>query len=126
MKRGYLGMALLGAILLLSILISGISARRAEPIHENLEQAAGAALRGDWQKTAALTGKARAAWEDGKFYFSCFAHQDEVRDIDSLFGQLEIYQSAREGPGCSALCVMLENLTRELQEDQCLNLHHLL
>ena len=126
MKRGIFGICLLIGLLALGIAAMLTAKHQLTPIEEDLGQVSQAALHGDWQKTAALTGKARAAWEDCRDLFSCFAQQEEIHEIDRLYDQLEIYAVAGEKRLCSSIAAQLRNLTKELQEDQLLNLPHLL
>ena len=126
MKRG-----LIGGILMVLLLFAGLTEmktvrRELNPMADTMEQAAQAVLRGVYKKTAALTAKARAAWEDSHFRFSCLSHQQAVRQIDGLYDEVEVFLQAKEKVHCSAACQALKNQLRALLEDQKLDLPNLL
>ena len=126
MKRGFIGIFLL--LLLLFGGLSQIKAAREDlkPIEQTVSLAGQAALAGDWEKTAALTKKARAAWETHILKFSCLAQQQSVREITSLYDEVEVFLAAREAVHCSATCAVLKNQLQALLEDQALELQNLL
>ena len=126
MKRGFFGIFLL-LLLLFGGLSQGRSARRdLKPIADTMMLAGQAALEENWEQTAALTEKARAAWESCISKFSCLAPQQSVREISALYEEVEIFLKAEEGGHCSAACSMLKNQLLALLEDQALNLQNLL
>ena len=126
MKRGFFGIFLL-LLLFFGGLSQGRSARQnLKPIAQTMSLAGQAALEEDWEKTAALTGKARTAWESYTLKFSCLAQQQSVREITALYEEVEIFLKAEEGGHCSAACSMVKNQLLALLEDQALNLENLL
>ncbi len=126
MKRGTFGVILLLVILIGSLLCSLMVRNQIGSLTEDLERAAQAALRKDYKETAALTEKVSTAWKKYRMKFSCLSHQDAVREIDSLFAQMEVFQSTEEAACCSAACVMLKNQLQALLEDQLPCFHSLL
>ena len=126
MKRG-----LFGAILLVLLLAGGLLQRTAareelSPIAADMDRASQAVLRGDLTKTAALTASSRAAWEQYRLKYSCLTEQQEIRSIDCLFDEAEVFLTAGEKVHCSAACAELKNLLQALKEDQSLSIPHLL
>ncbi len=126
MKRGMFGMGILAVLLILCLIFMGTAAVLPREICQNLYEAADTALLGDWEKTAALTEEARAAWEDIRLFYRCITYQDQIQEIDSLFSQLTAYERAQDGGTCGATCLSLADETRALGEDQLLTLWNLL
>lgn len=118
MKRGVFGILLLLVIFAGSFLYSFLVKNQICPLIENLEQASQAVLREDLKETAALTEKVSAAWEDYRLKFSCFSHQNSVREIDSLMSEIKVFYTAGELTLCRAACVQLKNQMQALLEDQ--------
>ena len=126
MKRGLFGMGILAVLLIVCLIVMGTAAVLPRQLAEDLQGAAEAALAGDWEKTAALTEGARAAWGEIRRFYCCITHQDALQKIDSLFSQLEAYRRAGEAGSYGAACLSLAAQTRSLGEDQLLTLWQLL
>ena len=126
MKRGTFGI-----LLLILLFFAGLSSMRSvreeiRPIAGNMELAAQAALREDYGQTAALTEKARTAWNENHLKFSLLSDQATVRTIDSLYDEVEVFLKAEEKVHCSAACQALKNQLQALMEEQNLSLPILL
>ena len=126
MKRGLFGMGILAVLLIVCLIVMGMAAVLPRQITEDLQGAADAALAGDWEKTAALTEKARTAWREIRPFYCCITHQDALQEIDSLFLQLDAYQQTGEAGSYGAACLSLAAQTRSLGEDQLLTIWQLL
>ena len=124
MKRCGLGAGLLLLLLLLSILLGNTLQRVSEPVSQQLDRAAQAALQGDAEKANALAREARAEWEKYWGFHSLCSHQDGVEEVDSRLAQLELY---REDPAVfAASCVALSRQVRALAEEHSRQLWHFL
>ena len=126
MKRGLFGCLLL--IVLLSAGLTELKATRQllKPIVSHAELASQTVLQGDFEKTAALTEKARAAWEKTRGRFSFLNEQEAVREIDRLYDEAEVFLRSGEKIHCSAAFASLKNQLQALLEDQQLSLPNLL
>lgn len=126
MRRGLLGMGILAVLLILCLMIMTAAAVLPRQLAADLQAAAEAALSEDWEKTAALTGKARAAWEEIRLFYCCITSQDEIQEMDSLFLQAAAYVQAEETGSCAAACLSLADQARSLGEDQILTIQYFL
>ena len=126
MKRGFFGPILLAVILTVSLLIGAAAKKELAPIAGDVDLASETVLQEQWQKTAALTEKSRAAWNEIRMKFSCLSQQQAVREIDSLYDQVEVFLNAEEAVHCSATCADLKNHLQALLEEQKLCLSNLL
>lgn len=126
MKRGAFGCILLIALFFFSLTGIRTAHQELSPIARRMDMASEAALQSDWQKTAALTREARAAWEDYRFKYSCLSQQEDVREIDGLYDEVQVFLKAGESVHCSAACAALKNQLLGLLEDQKLSFPSLL
>ena len=126
MKRGSFGVVLLAGLFFLSLTEARSVRQDLTPVAAYMEQASQTVLRGDIEKTAALTGQARAAWEAWRLKYSSLTQQQEVWEIDRLWEEVEVFLTAGETVHCSAACAELKNQVQALMEDQQLSLHNLL
>lgn len=126
MKRGVFGIVLLTAIFF-GGLWAGKSARQdLNQAADAMDLAARAVLQGDIEKTAALTLKVRTAWDDNRLKYSILSDQQQVREIDSLLDEAEVFLVAGERVHCGSTCAVIKNRLKSLLEDQQLQLHILL
>ena len=83
------------------------SAARTAPVR------ASSAGRQDWETAEALTQRARASWERGRWLHSCLGSQADVEQIDSRFDCLAPYYG--EARDFSAACISLRGQLRALR-----------
>lgn len=126
MKRGTFGILLLLLLLFAGLLESRSVRRDFSPIAYGMEQASQAVRRGDTKKAAALTGQARAAWEDFRAKYSSLTQQQDVWEIDSLWDEVQVFLESGETVHCSAACAELKNHLQAMLRSQQLSLHSLL
>lgn len=107
MKRGWIGLGLLLALLAGSIAVTRAMDRGHDPIARELETASDLALEGDWETAAALARNAKAEWEDKWNFGAAFADHEPMEEIDGLFAQVEVYVRAREEVSFAAVCAEL-------------------
>ncbi len=120
-----------GALLLIGLLIAGFGTSFGvrwvqEPITAQLEQAAQAGFREDWEQADALFTAAHARWEKYRSALATISDHGPMEEIDSLFGELEFYRKAADPIQFPALCKRLSQLTQAIGEALYLNWQNLL
>ena len=123
MKRIFLGLALLLALLGIAAVITVRMDRVYEPITNALRQAAEA---DDWKKAAFLADQAKTRWEEQRRFTATVADHSPMDEIDGLFAELEIYLRQQEMPHFAATCRHLAMLTEAMGDNHALNLWNLL
>jgi hypothetical protein len=126
MKRIFLGLALLLALLGIAAVITVRMDRVYEPITNALRQAAEAAEADDWKKAAFLADQAKTRWEEQRRFTATVADHSPMDEIDGLFAELEIYLRQQEMPHFAATCRHLSMLTEAMGDNHALNLWNLL
>lgn len=121
MKRLWIGLGIL-----LALLVAGIwSMNRMEDIHSGiaaeLEQAAAVLVEADWQRGDALLGSACKNWERNRKFTASMADHTTLDEIDAAFAQLEVYRLCREAVPCAAACARLARQIEALEEGGHLN-----
>ena len=112
MKRGWIGAALLAALLLLGIFSSLAMGLFHEPMAELLDRASEYALAENWEQAERLSDLAEDKWEEMWHFSASFADHGPMEEIDSLFAQLEVYRQVRDTVGFAAACA---SLSRQLE-----------
>ncbi len=112
MTRGWIGIGLLLVLLGCSIFVTQAMEDRHMPVSQNLEQAADAALAGDWETALAHSERAKGDWEDTWHFSASFADHEPMEEIDGLFAQVEVYGRSREAVSFAAVCA---DLARQLE-----------
>lgn len=126
MKRIFLGLALLLALLGIAAVITVRMDHVYEPITNALRQAAEAAEADDWKKAAFLADQAKTRWEERRRFTATVADHSPMDEIDGLFAELEIYLRQQEMPHFAATCRHLAMLTEAMGDNHALNLWNLL
>ena len=114
MRRFWIGVGLLGALLALGIWGSGRLRRSHMPSAADLDNAAACAMAEDWIRADGLTERARNTWEQSLRLTAAMHHQAPLEEIDALFRELEIYRAREETAAYCALCVHLSQLLKDL------------
>ena len=107
MKRSWIGL-----ILLLALLAGGTTAtwgmrKCHDPIARDLASAAEQAVHGDWAQGEVLMLRARDAWGRSRRFSACFADHTPMEEIDAMFAQVEVYAAAGEEADFAACCAAL-------------------
>lgn len=126
MKRFWVGVGLLGAMLILGIWTGQRMIRSPMPCAQDLEQAAAQAMAEDWTAAGALSDRARETWEQNRKFSASVANHRVMDEIDALFRELEIYRAREETAAYSAECMYLAERLRDLGNSFRLNLWNLL
>ncbi len=118
MKRLWLGIGILAVLLAVSCVTSSAMGRIHTPIADDLEAAAAAASREDWEKTKALAERAKARWEQYWYFTATVADHTPMDEIESLFAELEVYLQEQEMPHFSATSRQLAQLAASMADSQ--------
>lgn len=126
MKRLWIGIALLVAILAAGLWTS----HRLEEIHtsitENLDRAAQSAQQAQWAQADGFAEKAISQWQEGWHFSAALADHTFLDEIDGLFAQAEVYRKNRDAVAYAALCARLSCAIDAIQESHSLNWWNLL
>ena len=104
MKRLWLGVALLTALLALSLAAQAATSRIHDPIAKDLEQAADAALAEDWEQADRLYSQARELWQRCHRATAAIADHSPMDELDMLFAELRVFAREREAVHFAATC----------------------
>jgi hypothetical protein len=126
MKRFLLGLLILALLLGGSWLIHQSLRFIHEPIAEDLEQAAHAALQEEWGSALLLARRASDRWHRFHHFTAAFADHTPMDELDQLFAQLPFFAHQRENPHFSTTCQELSTLARAMAESQSLSWWNLL
>lgn len=126
MKRLWIGIGLLAAILVLGLWTSW----RMEDIHtdivDTLMDSAQAAQAGQWERADALAGQAREGWQRGWSFSAALADHTLLDEIDGLLAQGEVYRKNRDAVAYGAVCARMASAVDALQEAHKLRWRNLL
>ncbi|MBR3949841.1 MAG: DUF4363 family protein [Oscillospiraceae bacterium] len=126
MKRMWIGVGLLAAVLIVGI----CAANRMEEIHQeiakDLDRAAQSALKEDWDMADALFARAEKTWNKKRTLTSIFSDHAPIEEAESLFAQLRISAQAENEESFATACACLGSLLKAMGESQSLNLRNLL
>jgi len=96
MKRSWLGLLLLLALLFAGLFTTRKMTAIHDPIEVYLSQAAYWAKLEDWETADLFFQKAEKNWKRSEHFRACLADHNPVEDIDAAFAMLEVYRDARE------------------------------
>ena len=120
MKRCIFGVVLLVCLLAGCLLGDRAASRDPQIIADAMTLAAESAFQGDREKTAALTRGARAVWEHSRDLQNLVRHEDQIRQIDVLFADLEALRGREAGWLFGALCLNLRLRAQALGDQDLL------
>lgn len=121
MKRLWLGLSLLAVLLAVSLAVQAVSHRLHDPISQDLDRAADAALAGDWAEADRLYRRARDAWQRCHSATAAMADHSPMDELDMLFGELAVYARQRETVHFAAACRSASRMARAMWEAHRLN-----
>lgn len=107
MKRSWIGLGILLAVLVMSFLTARGMEQTQSPIAAGLEQAAELTLDGKWESACALAAQAQIRWRSRRSATAWVADHTPMEEIDSLFAQLKVLQQAGEQTDFAAACAQL-------------------
>ncbi len=126
MKRLWLGVAILAVLLGLTLgLQAGMSALH-EPIARELNQAAEAALAGDWALARNLSDQARDRWERTHSLTASVADHSPMDELDMLFAELPVFAREEEAVHFAATCRSAAQMAQAMAQAHSLTWWNLL
>lgn len=123
MKRIWIGIGILLALLALGLLVMRITDRQLGEVSKTLKQAAEAP---DWDRAVTLAQEARRNWKQKWHLMAALADHTDMDKIDGIFARLEIYQKRRAETDHAAACAQLSEAIRDLEENHRLSWWNLL
>ena len=107
MKRGWIGLALLVALLLSSL----FAAEMMEEFHEDSAKKLTRASAYAWEDNRApareLAFQAMKQWQEHREFTAAFADHEPMEDVDCLFAQLPAYARQEDTAHFAAICAEL-------------------
>ena len=126
MKRFWIGLFLLAALLGLGIFTTGAMDSAHTELARQLEQAGKAAGEENWPLAEDLLRRANATWEQRRGAIATLSSHGPMEEIDSLFSQLALYLKERERLGFLVCCDSLRSRVLALGQTHAVNWHSLL
>lgn len=126
MKRIWIGIGLLAALLLAGIWVADAMADSHEPGAADLRRASQLALEEDWDMAEALTGRARDTWEKRWRVTASFADHEPMDEIDGMFAELKVYARVKDEVAYSGTCAHLAELMDAMGKAHSFNWWNLL
>lgn len=126
MKRFWIGLLILALLFTGGILICESLRFIHQPIAEDLERAADAALQEDWSTALLLARRASARWYQFHRITAAFADHTPMDEVDGLFAQLPVFAQQRENPHFSSTCRQLSFLAQSMADSHSLSWWNLL
>lgn len=126
MKRIWIGIGLLAALLLAGIWVADAMEDSHEPGAADLRRASQLALEEDWATAEALTKRARDTWEKRWRVTASFADHEPMDEIDGMFAELKVYASAKDEIAYSGTCAHLAELMDAMGKAHSFNWWNLL
>lgn len=126
MKRLWVGVVVLFLLLAggiaLAVSLSGLHT----DISRNLENAALAAQKGDWQQARELAENADKTWSRYRHFSASFTDHEPLEQMDNLFAQLKVFETIPSPADYAALCTHLAQLSDAIAESHTLTWWNLL
>lgn len=126
MKRIYLGIGLLVALLLAGMGIAGAAEKAHAPAAADLEHASRLVLEGNWDKSEALHKRARDIWQQKWRLTASVSDHAPMDEIDALFAELVVHARLRDASGYAAVCAELAERLNAMSQAQAFSWWNLL
>ena len=118
MKHFWLGTGILLFFLIAGLLLTFAFCRIHEPLSETLDDAAQAALAGDWKKAVFFADTATSKWEKYRSFTAAVADHAPLEEMDAAFAILETYMELGWWGEFAALCAQLSQMACAMAESQ--------
>ena len=116
MKHLWIGALLLCCLLVLGAVVSYGVQQVQKPLTAQLEQAAEAGFGEDWTNAEGFLTAARDQWEKYRNFLAAVVDHKPMEEIDSLFGEVEVYQKIKDSTLFAGTCQKLGQLTQAIGE----------
>ena len=123
MKRIWIGVGFLAALLAVGLAVMQITDRQLSGIVQTLQQAS---LEPAFEEAIQLSHNAEAEWEHYSHLMAALSDHADIDDIDELFAQLKVYQLYKEHTHHAAVCAQLSKAILDLTENHRLTWWNLL
>jgi len=120
MKRMWIGIGILLALLAMGIALTTAFNSLHLPLAHKLNAAAEAALAGDWDTAEQSTRQCREHWDSCRRLTASFADHEPLEEMDGLLAQLEIWLWLREPEEFAVTAAEISSLARAIAEAQSL------
>lgn len=118
MKHFWLGGAILLFFLISGLVTTFVFGRIHEPLSEDLEDAAEAALEGEWEKAVFFANAAEARWEKYRSLTAAVADHAPLEEMDAAFAVLDTYTELGWWGEFAVLCAQLSQMASAMAESQ--------
>jgi len=118
MKHFWLGTGILLFFLISGLLTSLAFGRIHEPLSDALEDAAEAAMEGEWEKAVFFANTATSRWEKYRALTAAVADHAPLEEMDAAFEVLDIYTELGWWEEFAALCAQLSQMASAMAESQ--------
>ena len=126
MKRGWIGAALLGILLIVSSVSAWDMVTRQRPLEEAMDQAAQYVLEDNWEAASGLVQQANHRWREYWRRNAAFSDHSPMEEIDSLFAQLEVLEKQEDSVSYALICAQLSRAFSALADGHIPNWWNLL
>ena len=126
MKRIWIGIGLLAALLVAGIWVAESMEDSHLPGAQDLRRASELVLEEDWSKAEALTKRARDKWEKKWRMTASVADHEPMDQIDGMFAELKVYAKVKDEVAYSGTCAHLAELMEALGHAHSFNWWNLL
>ena len=116
MKRIWIGIVLLGVLLVGGVGAGEFMDRAHDPVARDVQRAGKLVLQGEWTLAQAMVKRGQDRWEEKWPVTAAIADHEPMDEIDALFAQLETYGKTRDPAAYSALCGHLGSLLEALSQ----------
>ena len=114
MRRMWIGVGVLLALLAVGLLVMQLTDRRLGEVSETLQQASETE---NWDEAVSLAQQAQTNWKKQWHLMAALADHSELDTIDGLFAQLEVYRQRSAKTYHAATCARLSEAIRDLEEN---------
>ena len=114
MKREWIGMGLLLALLVLGLLTTKRMEHTCGEMAEQFSQAGTLALAEDWEGADRLLRQARSRWEESWRLSAALTDHEPMEEVDSRLEELEVYQKQRDNLAFAALCAQIASQIEDM------------
>ena len=114
MKRIWIGIGLLLALLALGLGVMVLADHRLGRVAGELEKAAQAE---SWDRAVELSERARVLWEENWNLSAALGDHSDIDQIDAVFAQLEVYIKRKDPVAHAATCAFLSEVITDLEEN---------
>ena len=126
MKRLWIGVGVLGALLAVGLWTMVLADGRQAQICHRLDAARQAAFDGDWEEVSRQTRQAKELWENSWGVWAALSDHTELEGVDASFARLQVYCRDGHATDFAAECGALAQQVAALGDGHRLNIRNLL